>query len=197
MDVIMFEGEKAYPHKIRGYYATKSGKAISVKKKGGQGKLDYNRPHRMGVKYDKDGYEELCLSYVNEDGEHKRVSIKMHQFIWETFYGERDMSLTIDHIDGNKLNNSLVNLQQISREANTSKAKKGSTPWQKGRKHSARNFYNVFIRDVYCGTFDGEECMTIFGLTRNDIERNNTKRKTRMGIRLEKRVEDIEKVDNN
>jgi hypothetical protein len=196
LETIVYNGEVAYAHKIKGYYATKSGKVVSVKKKGGNGKLDFTNPKEMVTRYDRDGYKELCLSHL-VNGVQKRVYIKVHQFVWEVFNGERNPLLTIDHIDNNKLNNNIDNLRQISREANTSKARKGCIPWQKGKKHSSRTFFNTFVDEVYVGTFDKQELKEFFGLSKGDIERPKTKRKVKMKLRLEKRVEDIERVDNN
>ena len=44
----------------------------------------------------------------------------LHRFIMEAFNGKSD--LTVDHIDGNKLNNSLDNLQYLTREENLIKS---------------------------------------------------------------------------
>lgn len=40
----------------------------------------------------------------------------VHRLIMEAFHGKSD--LTVDHIDGNKLNNSLDNLEYVTREEN-------------------------------------------------------------------------------
>ena len=193
METIVYNGELAYKHSIDGYYATKSGTAISVKVKGGQGKLDYSKPKPLAIKYDKDGYQELCLSYV-DNGKHKRKSIKVHQFVWEVFNGNRDLSLTIDHIDGDKLNNNSDNLRQISREENTSIARKGKLTWQKGKKHSHRNIYKTYKNDVYIGDYDKKELGEMFGLKDRDFDKENTKRKTTLNIRIINLVEDTERV---
>ena len=46
--------------------------------------------------------------------------ISVHRLIMEAFNGKSD--LTVDHIDGNKLNNSLDNLQYLTREENLIKS---------------------------------------------------------------------------
>ena len=46
----------------------------------------------------------------------KNKTIKVHRLVIEAFKGKSD--LTVDHIDGNKLNNSLDNLQYLTREEN-------------------------------------------------------------------------------
>lgn len=50
----------------------------------------------------------------------KNKTIKVHRLVIEDFKGKSD--LTVDHIDGNKLNNSLDNLQYLTREENLIKS---------------------------------------------------------------------------
>ena len=50
----------------------------------------------------------------------KNKTIKVHRLVIEAFKGKSD--LTVDHIDGNKLNNSLDNLQYLTREDNLIKS---------------------------------------------------------------------------
>lgn len=199
---IMFNGEIAKQLKgFKGYYATKSGKIISIKKKGGQGTLDVNNPREHSIKIDKDGYKEVCLSIIDDNGKHIRKYRRVHRLIWETFNGEIKNELTIDHIDKNPQNNELSNLRLLPREINTSIAKKGTVPWQKGKKHVCRVKFNVFIHDEYFGTFDRQELKELFRLKKNDFDGKrmlkDTARKVKLGITLELFVEDIEKVGNN
>lgn len=59
--------------------------------------------------------------------------------------------------------------------------------------------YNVFIRNIYIGTFDKKELYEIFKLTRYDVDNysNKTKRKNKLNMRLEIYLEDIERVGND
>ena len=50
----------------------------------------------------------------------KNKTIKVHRLVIDAFKGKSD--LTVDHIDGNKLNNSLDNLQYLTREENLIKS---------------------------------------------------------------------------
>ena len=110
---ILFNNEEAFATKCVGYYVTKSGKVISIKVKGGQGKIDETNPREHNYKKDKDGYLEVLLSNNS-----KRKYYRIHRLIWETFYGDIPMDLTVDHIDGNKTNNNIENLRLLTREEN-------------------------------------------------------------------------------
>jgi len=53
----------------------------------------------------------------------KSVICYLHRAMYETYIGKLNKSLQIDHIDGNRLNNTVSNLQQISREDNVQKSR--------------------------------------------------------------------------
>lgn len=60
-----------------------------------------------------DGYVEWCLTI-----DHKKHSYMAHRLIYETFYGPIDKDMVINHIDGNRINNQLDNLEQITQSEN-------------------------------------------------------------------------------
>ena len=64
-------------------------------------------------KITKDGYLEWCLS-ING----KKSSYLAHRLIYEVFIGELQENYVINHIDGNKLNNCIENLEQITNQDN-------------------------------------------------------------------------------
>ena len=55
-DNIFFDNKEFKKTKFDGYYVSKDGFIITIKVKGGQGKLDYNKPRYHSIKKDKDGY---------------------------------------------------------------------------------------------------------------------------------------------
>lgn len=61
------------------------------------------------------GYREFCLT-IN----HKKKSYRCHHLVYETWIGS-DIDI-INHIDGNKLNNRLDNLENVSSKENNLKA---------------------------------------------------------------------------
>lgn len=44
----------------------------------------------------------------------KKKNVALHRMVYESHVGEISEGMTIDHIDGNKLNNSYSNLEQVS-----------------------------------------------------------------------------------
>ena len=84
--------------------------------------MNYNLPREHCYKIDKDDYKEVYLSIINEYWNYVRKYYRVYRLIWETFNNNIPDNLTIDHIDGNKTNNSLNNLRLLTREKNTSTA---------------------------------------------------------------------------
>ena len=61
------------------------------------------------------GYREYCLTF-----NHKKQSLSAHKLVWEVWIGTEQQ--IINHINGNKLDNRLANLENISNRENTLKA---------------------------------------------------------------------------
>ena len=66
----------------------------------------------------KKGYVQVRL--YDDSGKLGRLQY-VHRLVWQNFVGEIPDGLEIDHIDGNPRNNSLTNLQLLSRRDNTHK----------------------------------------------------------------------------
>ncbi|MBO5957131.1 MAG: HNH endonuclease [Bacteroidales bacterium] len=93
----------------------------------------YYKKELKSERLNKYGYYEV---YLHVKGNRKKKKYKVHRLIYETFNGIIPEDLTVDHIDGDKHNNKLSNLQLLTREENSSKAAKGKSPWNKGKKFS-------------------------------------------------------------
>lgn len=169
MEEIIFENEIAYKTKYDGYYVTKSGKVITTKVKGGQGRINIFQPREHCYKVDKDGYLEVCLSFI-ENNRHIRKYYRVHRLVYETLMGDIPQELTIDHIDANPQNNSIENLQILTRENNTRKA-------LKNKKSPKRFMYQLYKNNIYVGTFDRKELAKNIGLKGKDFYQDTNNKK--------------------
>ncbi len=61
-----------------------------------------------------------CFLVLSNNGFHKTISI--HRIVYKTFIGKLIDGLEINHIDGNKSNNSVSNLEQVTKIENMNKA---------------------------------------------------------------------------
>ena len=97
------------------YSITSLGDVISFRR--------YSRGVALSPYIDKDGY--ACVSLRVGD---KSKAFKVHRLVAVTFLETSDLSLQVNHIDGNKLNNHFTNLEWISNLDNQRHA------WQTGLK---------------------------------------------------------------
>lgn len=77
----------------------------------------YENPHPIKPRINKDGYYELTL-YASAG---KRATKRLHRLVAETFLGQHP-GLVINHIDGDKLNNNVKNLEWVTAEKNSTLA---------------------------------------------------------------------------
>ena len=152
-----------YETKYYGYCVDELGNVWSLKVKGGQGKL--GKPRLHNVKIDKYGYQVVCLSNGNN-----RKYETVHRLVYESIKGEIPKDMQVDHIDKNKQNNNITNLQLLSLVDNVRKARCGVSPWQKGKKHSCRNLYELYVDDRFVGVFDKKQLINSYDITKHDLE---------------------------
>ena len=91
-------------------YITKDGLVFGVNK---EGKLYQCKISKNSV-----GYEQVS-GY--DKANHKSLIVTVHRLMWLTYKGPIPNGYEIDHIDNNKYNNTLSNLQLLSRAANVRK----------------------------------------------------------------------------
>lgn len=183
-EYLIFDGEEAKLTKFYGYYATRSGKIISIKVKGGQGSVNINKPRLHVNKIDKDGYCEVCLSIIDNDGVHKRIYRRVHRLIWETFNGEIPDNLTVDHIDENKCNNDISNLRLLTRENNTSYR-------QKGLVSPKRSKFNLYFKESFIGEYDAFQLAEFFKIKKTDFKKFDTSMRIKILYKFGYRIEKI------
>lgn len=96
--------------------------------------------------------------YVIKNGNKKRTHILMHREIWKLHFGEIKDKMQIDHIDNNRLNNTIENLRIVTNQQNQfnrskfknkykgiSKRKKGSKLfWQAGITYNNKTYTKSF-----------------------------------------------------
>lgn len=71
----------------------------------------------LSPRINKDGYCELTIYTA----QHKKVTKRVHRLVACAFLGEH-VGLVVNHIDGNKLNNNIENLEFVTAEANSTLA---------------------------------------------------------------------------
>lgn len=83
------------------------------------------------------------------------IDVYVHTLVAETFIGKRPTGLVIDHIDGNKTNNTHTNLRYVSKEENEQYAKSLGLRDKKGLDHPGSRLITESlhtIRDLYKNT---------------------------------------------
>lgn len=84
------------------------------------------------------GYAVINVS-LNKNKKQYRV----HRFIYECIVGDIPKHLVVDHIDNNKLNNCIENLQLLTSKQNTQKAALEGNFGQKGEKNPMSKLTNL------------------------------------------------------
>lgn len=140
---IYVNGEKAYQYKDNpNYYITKTGILYSTYVKGAQGRTNINQPRKVAYGQDNDGYYRVVLS---SNG--KRKYIKIHQMVAEQFIGHVESPNVVNHINGDKHDNRVENLEIITNVENIHHA------WKTGlsKKENNPNRIPVIVKDNITG----------------------------------------------
>lgn len=117
------------------YFVTESGKLFRIKK-------DKKYEIKGSINYY--GYLEICF-WVNKKG----CSKKIHRLIAEAFIPNPENKKTVNHKDGNKLNNSAKNLEWATIGENVRHARKlGLYPDRKGEDHPNSKLTNKDVIEI-------------------------------------------------
>jgi hypothetical protein len=113
----------------------------------------------LSGRIDSNGYYSLSL-FKNKT----RKFFKKHQLVAMAFLGHKpdgSTKIVVDHIDNNKLNNRLDNLQLISHRENVSKDKKGTSEYTGVCWNKKSNKWKAYImlnkKQKYLGYFETEQ----------------------------------------
>jgi len=121
----------------------------------------YNRVSRGSVKagtlagYNaNDGYRRVCI---------QKKYYYIHRLIWQLLVGEIEDGLFIDHIDGDRLNNSISNLRLATareNQQNKFRQKVGTSAykgvWWDAKKNVWKASFRTAEKRIYLGQFESE-----------------------------------------
>lgn len=92
----------------------------------------------------------------------KRKPIRVHQLVAEAFLGHKinGYSIIVDHINGNKEDNNVSNLQLITQRENSSRTIRGTSNYTgvswAGKSRKWMSSIKINSKSVYIGCFDNE-----------------------------------------
>jgi hypothetical protein len=104
----------------KGYLISEDGRAFSCKKRNGRNLaiIDFSNPVELSYHYDKDGY--VCTSVQFE---RKSKTVHVHRLVAETYLIKTSENLHVNHIDENKKNNNISNLEWVTPQKNAEHSK--------------------------------------------------------------------------
>lgn len=86
--------------------------------------------HSLKLRTDKAGY-----AFIGLWKDRKQVFRKVHRLVWDTFHGHPPVGLEINHIDGDKQNSSLSNLELVTHLENMQHAHRNGLIKNRARGH--------------------------------------------------------------
>lgn len=114
---------------------------------------------------DKDGY--LRIRCKQNDTSHF-VTVFIHRLVaWEWCPKDRDIKLVVDHVDGNKQNNSYKNLEWVSIKENTRRAEALGLRNVRGSANGNSKYSEEFIHEICRLIADGKTNMDIMRILKS------------------------------
>lgn len=131
----------------KGYIISVNGKVFSCLQRNGRNPaiIDYSKPKELKYHQDKDGYLCTSIQYLR-----KSKTVQVHRLVAETYINKFSPCLQVNHIDENKHNNKVANLEWVTPQKN-SEHSKCKHLWTIKELGSNNVFYikniNAFCRD--------------------------------------------------
>lgn len=124
---------------------------------------------------DKDGYKRVVLM-VKDDGKSKRRNFPIHRLVMVAFHPIENMDdLQVNHIDGNKANNSVTNLEWCTVQENITHAVITGLRDNKGEKNYFHRITNEDVRNIRklyaTGEYTYRALGKIFNLNEDHVSR--------------------------
>lgn len=179
------------PLYIDGYYVSSNGQIFSSKIKGSCGKTNIENMREMTYKIDRYGYRTVCLSYIDDAGNQKRIYPTVHLLVYKTFVGPVPDGYHIDHIDRNRLNNNIFNLRIIPAYENSNMYRNGINLYD------VYDFSTNYIRQMYAIEIYNEYGLSkseLWRILQNNGRSTNALRKNGINIIVKKSVEDSQRI---
>ena len=111
-----------------------------------KGRIYSEKTHKfLSVQLDKDGYEKVRL--ISNDNKRHRYSV--HRLMMENFHPKENMeNLQVNHIDGNKVNNNLENLEWVTPGENIEHAYQIGLKNQRGEHNNASKLTESNVQEI-------------------------------------------------
>lgn len=136
----------------------------------------WNKGRILRLQLAENGYLRVEL---NRDGSHRRFPV--HRLVSEAFIGPCPPGRQIDHIDGNKLNNVIGNLEYVTPKENIRRAAElGNRRPVRGEKHYAAKLTDSQVSEIRRLKIEGmsdRQLGETFGVSRRHINRIVNKQK--------------------
>ena len=98
-----------------GYYASEEGEIFTTLKQGCRNRYDLSKrtePRKLNVRYTKHGYGRV---YMRRESTNKREDVYIHRIIAELFIPNPNNLPEVNHLDNDRVNNKVTNLEWVSR----------------------------------------------------------------------------------
>lgn len=120
----------------------------------------------------------ILKTSINNSGYHcvslcknsKHKSFTVHRLLLDTFISERPKGMDIDHIDGDKLNNSITNLRYCSRSDNMKNARRNGFKNYGEHSKFAKLTQNQ-VREIRCSDKTQSELASLYKVSIATISR--------------------------